>query len=171
MTAVEPNGNFGEFTVKENSSLCVPRHKRLQGNETTVLFLVHSTLFLFHGLESNNLFTFLLLLEGSVFCTCGICTKLCVYRTMIFACRFVWVCTERVNVAVALETRILEVIGSILDLETLLSCDFIPSHPVYIVTRLVTIDGVWIGNRIYLTLTTLIYNSSANSHTSHFTKT
>jgi hypothetical protein len=43
--------------------------------ETAVLLLVHSA-FLFHGLESNNLYTLL--------CTCGICTEFCVYQTIMF---------------------------------------------------------------------------------------
>lgn len=65
MTGVEPNGTWRIYCESELGLVCSPAIKGYRRMETAVVPPVHSV-FLFHGLESNNLYT--LLLEGSFLC-------------------------------------------------------------------------------------------------------
>jgi hypothetical protein len=100
MTGVEPNGTWRIYCESELVLVCSPAIKGYRRMETSVLLLVHSA-FLFHGLGSNNLCT--LLLEGSVVASrVAFVRSFVVYTELkIFVSLSVWVCTERVDVAVA----------------------------------------------------------------------
>jgi hypothetical protein len=91
MTGVEPNGTWRIYCESKLVLVCSRAIKGYRRMETAVLLLVHST-FLFHELESNNLYTLLL-------CYVWRLHQVFSIPNYNFASRSVWVCTERVDLA------------------------------------------------------------------------